>query len=82
MNKYRKGDKVWIKTDMVLNEIYLDTGTYYKIHFGEKDIRGKQVIITDTDMDSWSCKKYRNFHWKMIDEEKTNLPAEPVYEIY
>jgi len=79
--KYKVGDKVWIKSDIILGkEGY---GRIYKVTTGEEDIRGKQVIITGTDGDFvYTCKEYRFFSDRMIDEWKTRGFEEPQYEIY
>lgn len=81
-NKYKVGDKVWIKEDIKFGK-YKGTTTYFQINQGEEDIRGKEVIITSYHTDGstgLNCKGYKNFHWKMIDEEKTSGIIN--YEIY
>ncbi len=79
-HKYKVGDKVWIREDLIEGQLY--GGTYYKINFNDIDIRGKEVEITaciwQTD---YNCDGYSNFNEKTIDEEKTNNNT-PNYEIY
>ena len=79
-NNYKVGDKVWIKEDIPMG-LYDKTDTHYQINSGEIDIRGKQVtIISNVGRVGLACEGYSNFHYLMIDENKTN--GEIQYEIY
>ena len=79
-NNYKVGDKVWIKEDIPMGK-YGKTDIHYQINSGEIDIRGKQVTITSKYNETgWCCEGYSNFHYLMIDENKTN--GEIQYEIY
>lgn len=79
MKKYKIGDKVWIKEDLVLGTKY--DGIYYQINYGEKDIRGKLVTITKLNGDRYWRDDYKNFGHSMIDHEKAKQKSE-VYEYW
>ena len=81
--KYKIGDTVWIKNDLISNKGDLYGIRIYSVHGREKDIRGKQVTITNIIEDnSYMCKEYKYFTDKMIDKDKTNSLGESTYEIY
>ena len=81
---FKIGDKVWIRKDLIINETY--DGTSFKINPYEKDIRGKEIKITDIDKGEnyirYHCKNYSTINPVMIDWEKMEQLQEPHYEIY
>jgi len=79
--KYKVGDKIWIREDLILYKGY--DGYNFQINYKEIDIRGKQVEITDVGGTSYSVIGYRGITEIMIDHDKTNnTSTEPQYEIY
>lgn len=78
--KYKIGDKVWIRENLITGNSYGD-GISYIIRKGERDIRGLEVeIIEITNIGAYTCKGYRGFSKYMIDDNKTNGSIN--YEIY
>lgn len=95
MARYKVGDKVWIREDLVNGKTY--NGYGYHVHRGEEDIRGKFLEITKSDYGfdkAYSFKNYHNLGEDAIDHEKTAsgigywsenegiTPDSPNYEVY
>lgn len=79
--KYKVGDFVWIREDLVLYQQY-GPDTHYQINRGEIDPKGSYLPIKSIEGREFNFENYKQLPYEMIDHKKTNHLNDISYEVY